>query len=125
MMNETIIIPDDSPPTSRKNKLPPPEVETNDSNYDYKITQHEILRSVTGEYEVISFFLVSPDPIVCHTVVPCRYPSGPFRLWTIFLPSKKRKNTKLHVVTEKWLPDGIVKDLVERKGIVFSGCKRH
>merc|ERR1719354_474228 len=53
-MNETIIIPDDSPPTSRKNKCAT-EVENNDSNYDYKITAHEILRSVTGEYEVLEF----------------------------------------------------------------------
>ena len=54
MMNETIIIPDDSPVTSRKNK-PISDADTNDSLYDYKITAHEILRSVTGEYEVLEF----------------------------------------------------------------------
>lgn len=51
-----IIVPDESPPpdsNSKKNNEADPD--NNDSMYDYKITAHEILRSMTSEYEVLEF----------------------------------------------------------------------
>ena len=53
-MHEPIVIPDDSPANSGKKNASNND-DGNDSVYDYKITAHEILRSVTGEYEVLEF----------------------------------------------------------------------
>jgi len=60
-----IVVSDESPvPTSgaacagnnaKKKDVDTGEQENNDSMYDYKITAHEILRSMTGEYEVLEF----------------------------------------------------------------------
>ena len=66
-----IIVPDESPTPATKNlntglnnnshyggkkkTCDNSEQENNDSMYDYKITAHEILRSSTGEYEVLEF----------------------------------------------------------------------
>lgn len=53
-----IIVPDESPPdvnsSVRKNNEVA-DTDSNDSMYDYKITAHEILRSITSEYEVLEF----------------------------------------------------------------------
>lgn len=54
-MNDPIVIPDDSPASRRKKNISNAETENNDSLYDYKITAHEILHSMTGEYEVLEF----------------------------------------------------------------------
>lgn len=57
--NGPVIIVSDSPVqsgTGPNNKKKDGETdENNDSMYDYKITAHEILRSTTGEYEVLEF----------------------------------------------------------------------
>ena len=53
-IRETIVIPDDTPENGQGNKHGSNN-DSNDSAYDYKITAHEILRSYTGEYEVLEF----------------------------------------------------------------------
>ena len=55
---ETIVIADDTPENHKfaaKNCSNEQSSTDNDSAYDYKITMHEILRSYTGEYEVLEF----------------------------------------------------------------------
>eukprot|EP00794_Sanderia_malayensis_P018113 gene18113-19922_t len=55
-VKETIVIQDDTPENCAvKNCSNNEQLADNDSAYDYKITAHEILRSYTGEYEVLEF----------------------------------------------------------------------
>ena len=56
-VRETIVIPDDTPENQKfaAKNCSNEQVADNDSAYDYKITAHEILRSYTGEYEVLEF----------------------------------------------------------------------
>jgi len=56
-VTETIVIADDTPENQKfaAKHCSNEQSTDNDSAYDYKITMHEILRSYTGEYEVLEF----------------------------------------------------------------------
>ena len=56
-VTETIVIADDTPENQKfaAKNCSNEQSTDNDSAYDYKITMHEILRSYTGEYEVLEF----------------------------------------------------------------------